>query len=91
MVTVGRPKRQRKVLGSSRMTSKGQVTIPAAVREKIGVKPGEKVDFEEDGGAIIVRRHFDLARFDAAIEKWRGTVDLGGMTVDEYIDDIRGH
>lgn len=29
-----------------RMTSKGQVTIPQNIREVLGVKPGDQVEFE---------------------------------------------
>ena len=29
-----------------RMTSKGQVTIPKNIREVLGVKPGDQVEFE---------------------------------------------
>jgi hypothetical protein len=56
------------------------------------VKPGDKVHFDEENGVVTVRRHFDLAAFKAAVERYRGTFgDLDGMTVDEYIDDMRGH
>lgn len=37
-----------------RMTSKGQVTIPKEFRDKLGVKPGSEIGFEERGGAVIV-------------------------------------
>jgi antitoxin PrlF len=39
-----------------RVTSKGQVTIPRAVRERLGIEPGSEVDFEvDDRGARLVR------------------------------------
>lgn len=41
-------------LGSSRMTSKGQITVPAEVRERHGFKPGERVSFREVDGRVIV-------------------------------------
>lgn len=38
-----------------RVTSKGQVTIPQHVRERLGITPGSEVDFQlEDGGARLV-------------------------------------
>lgn len=38
------------------LTSKGQVTIPKAIRDHLGLKPGNKVEFEIDGtGAVHVR------------------------------------
>ncbi len=38
------------------ITSKGQVTIPKSVREQLGVKSGDKVDFRvgDDGTVSVV-------------------------------------
>ena len=37
-----------------RVTSKGQVTIPLAVRRQLGIEPGAEVDFElDDRGARL--------------------------------------
>ncbi len=40
------------------VTAKGQITIPKAVREALGVKPGSKVDFKPlaDGQIAIVKQ-----------------------------------
>lgn len=40
-----------------RVTSKGQVTIPHDVRQRLGIEPGSEVDFEieGDGGVRLVR------------------------------------
>jgi AbrB family looped-hinge helix DNA binding protein len=41
----------------AKITSKGQITIPAGVRKSMGVKPGEKVAFfEGEDGEFILRR-----------------------------------
>jgi AbrB family looped-hinge helix DNA binding protein len=37
-----------------RITSKGQVTIPAEIREKAGLLPHTDVDFEFDGNAVRI-------------------------------------
>ena len=39
-----------------RMTSKGQVTIPVAFRDKLGLLPWAEVEFELDGDSVRVRR-----------------------------------
>jgi AbrB family looped-hinge helix DNA binding protein len=49
-----------------RITSKGQVTIPAEIREKAGLLPDTEVDFEFDGK--VVR----LTRAQAGRKKARG-------------------
>ncbi len=38
----------------SRMTSKGQVTIPKRIRDKLGIGPGDDVGFREEGQAVIL-------------------------------------
>ena len=39
-----------------RITAKGQVTIPAEIREKAGFLPGSEVDFEWDGEVVRMVR-----------------------------------
>jgi AbrB family looped-hinge helix DNA binding protein len=39
-----------------RITSKGQVTIPADIREQAGLLPHTEVDFEFDGAAVRIIR-----------------------------------
>ncbi len=41
---------------STTVTSKGQVTIPKRVRDRLGIRPGSKVDFEArpDGQVALV-------------------------------------
>jgi AbrB family looped-hinge helix DNA binding protein len=38
-----------------RITSKGQVTIPAEIREQAGLLPHTEVDFEFDGKVVRIR------------------------------------
>jgi antitoxin PrlF len=37
------------------VTQKGQVTIPAAVRSRLGLKPRDKVRFEVEGDVVTLR------------------------------------
>jgi antitoxin PrlF len=43
-------------LAYSKLTSQGQISIPANVRRKLGIGPGSVVEWEEDGNKIVVRR-----------------------------------
>ena len=38
------------------LTSKGQVTIPVEFRDLLGLRPGDKVDFEPMGNTLVLRR-----------------------------------
>jgi antitoxin PrlF len=72
------------------VTSKGQVTIPKAVRDRLGINPGSEVDFEiaEDGRAFLRRigKHkIKPSRF----ERMRGTA-TAGLTTDEIMALTRG-
>lgn len=44
------------VLAQSRLTSQGQLSLPAKVRERLGVGPGSTVEWSEEGGVIVVRK-----------------------------------
>ncbi len=39
-----------------RITSKGQVTIPADIRDRAGLQPNTEVEFEFDGDVVLLRR-----------------------------------
>jgi AbrB family looped-hinge helix DNA binding protein len=40
----------------SKLTSQGQVSIPAEIRRKLGLDPGAVVEWDEEDGRVIVRR-----------------------------------
>ncbi len=42
-----------------RVGTKGQVVIPKAIRDEIGIQPGDEVTFEPDGKEVRVRRVAD--------------------------------
>ncbi len=62
----------------SKLTAKNQVTIPADVRQRLGVKSGDHVAFEIDDGKVVVRkaRPIDWA--------WSAAV---GSTLSEWSSD----
>ncbi len=39
-----------------RVTTKGQVTIPLHIREKLNISPNSDVDFQERGGKIYLMK-----------------------------------
>ncbi|WP_440071706.1 AbrB/MazE/SpoVT family DNA-binding domain-containing protein [Streptosporangium sp. OZ121] len=51
--------------GPARISSKNQVTLPAAVLRKLGLHAGDSVDITEDDGQIIIRRH--RSRLDGVV------------------------
>ena len=43
-------------LAHSKLTAQGQISLPAEVRRKLGVGPGGVLEWDEEGGKIVVRR-----------------------------------
>jgi len=43
-------------IAHSKLTAQGQVSVPAAVRRRLGVGPGAVLEWDDNGGAIVVRR-----------------------------------
>jgi len=48
---------------TSRVSSKGQVTIPKKVRETLGASPGDLIAYEVEGSIVTLKR---VGPFDAA-------------------------
>ncbi|MDA4123147.1 MAG: AbrB/MazE/SpoVT family DNA-binding domain-containing protein [Thaumarchaeota archaeon] len=69
------------------VTRKLQVTIPKKLAEKTGIKPGDSVVFEEEGGAITLRRAgrggADRRSLISAIEGLAGDMEKVGPKVKE--------
>lgn len=42
-------------MSTATMTTKGQVTLPRDVREDLGLKEGDKIDFEKIDGRYVLR------------------------------------
>ena len=69
---------------------KGQVVIPKAIRDEIGIQPGDEVTFEPNGSEVRIRRvEDDPERRAAEITALRGIwADTGGGT-DELLQERR--
>lgn len=73
-----------------RLNSKGQVTIPAALRHRHGLHEGDEVDVvEEDGRLHIVRTGDAPSRGDRVLARMRGSA-TAGLTTDEIMRLTRG-
>lgn len=74
---------------SSTITSKGQITIPRTVRERLNWRTGDRLDFTVDAsGRVIV----ELAAAD--IRELRGLLQQPGrkpVSVEEMNEAIRRH
>ena len=68
-----------------RITTKGQVTIPADIRERLGLLPETEVRFRVRGSVAILERAGARARRGAAVvERLRGKGSVK-LTTDEIL------
>jgi antitoxin PrlF len=78
----------------SRVSSKGQITVPKAVRLRYDLEPGTQVEFElRDDGALLRKKRTERHPIWNAIGTLKGKFRWPkGIphTVDAYIDYVRG-
>jgi AbrB family looped-hinge helix DNA binding protein len=73
----------------AKITTRGQLTLPIAIRKKLNVSEGSKVVFLEDKGRIIIENAGMLALKDAR-EAMRGVADdLGIKNEQDVVDMIK--
>jgi AbrB family looped-hinge helix DNA binding protein len=78
-----------------KMTERGQITIPKAIRDKCGFAPHIEVEVRLKDGIVTIEPKPDPTAFDAAVRKWRGKgrkhlESLGFKSTDDFIEAIRG-
>ena len=68
------------------VAERGQITLPKAVRDALGLTKGTQLKVELDGSRIILRKSVD-----DAISRVRGRFKLDGFgTVEEAMRAVRG-
>jgi AbrB family looped-hinge helix DNA binding protein len=68
-----------------KVTTKGQVTVPKEIRDRLGIEPGDEVEFEETDDGFVLRKSVEENPFD----DWRGVADTE-TSVEERIEELRG-
>lgn len=70
------------------VTSKGQITIPAKLREKLRLKPGEVLEFDEHVPFLKACRAVNEKKARAVLGSMKR--ELKGKSVDGWIEWVRG-
>jgi len=79
------------------ITSKGQITIPLRIRQHLGLKAGDKLEFDETASILVARRAVDHEQWRAAMGEWQkasAQALIGHPWADTssaaILDDLRG-
>jgi AbrB family looped-hinge helix DNA binding protein len=67
------------------VSEKGQVTIPKQLRDRLGIEPGQELEFADEDGRLVARKVLDRSPVDAVY----GILTLPA-TSDAMLDELRG-
>ena len=67
-----------------RVTTKGQVTIPQHIREKLGIVPATEVEFVEEKDRVYIVKKKNSGNRNNKFRKLRGVATIK-MTTDEIM------
>ena len=74
----------------AKVTSKGQVTVPRDIRRRLGVRAGDKLEFEDNGHGVQVK----AVRKESVFEKYQGIgtpgIGSGRKAVQKWLRELRG-
>lgn len=77
---------------SSTISSKGQITIPLEIRQRLGLKEGDRVEFIVEQGPTIIR---PARRMENPFQKYAGVLPAFSTNkeVNAWLRDLRdeGH
>jgi len=75
----------------AKVTSKGQVTIPREIRRRLGVRAGDRLQFEDDGMGVRVTAVGEESPF----AKYRGIgtpgIGKGRKAIEKWMRELRGY
>jgi AbrB family looped-hinge helix DNA binding protein len=79
------------------ITSKGQITIPLALRQRLNLKAGDQLEFDEAAPLLTARRVVHPAEWKQTMAAWQASAAAAlkghpweNQTSAALIDDLRG-
>jgi AbrB family looped-hinge helix DNA binding protein len=77
----------RMALAHSKVTAQGHVSVPAKVRQRLGIGPGAVLEWDEDGDQVVVRKAGRYSSED--IHRVLFSKPPKGRTVEEMKNGVR--
>ena len=68
----------------AKVAERGQVVIPKAIRDKLGIKPGTILDIRAENGQLVAKKRFDSSPLD----RLYGAL-ADGRSTQTVLDDLR--
>ncbi len=68
----------------TKVSEKGQVTVPKPLRERLGIRPGDELEVVDEGGKIVMSKSAD-----DPVSAVYGILD-SGLSTDEILEELRG-
>lgn len=72
----------------STLTSKGQITLPIKLRRRLGLEPGDVLEFDEHVPYLKARKPFDAEEMASVIG--RGRTRTNGLDSRQWVEHLRG-
>jgi AbrB family looped-hinge helix DNA binding protein len=74
----------------ARVSEKGQVTVPKRLRERLGIRPGDVIEFSDQEGVLVGRRVPEgnpvAAVTGSLAQEWA----FPDLSTDGFLDLVRG-
>ena len=71
------------------ITSKGQITIPLRLRERLHLKVGDQLDFDESAPVLLARRVVDRREWEKTLKEWQ-TSAAGSLSGHPWLKESSG-
>jgi AbrB family looped-hinge helix DNA binding protein len=75
---------------TTKVTVKGQVTLPKSVRDAAGIKPGDRVEVRATAGGVIIEKPGAADEYRAKLQRLAKRRLIRGITTDELMKLTRG-
>ncbi|NMB46713.1 MAG: AbrB/MazE/SpoVT family DNA-binding domain-containing protein [Firmicutes bacterium] len=71
----------------AKITSKGQITVPKTIRDRLGLRQGDELVFRETAKGYLIEKRIPESPFDQHIG---GVAHLKGKDPDTLLEEMRG-
>lgn len=79
------------------ITSKGQITIPQLLRQRLNLKVGDQLEFDETAPVLTARRVVDRGNWETTLKAWQASTDQAledhpwkNVSSSDMINELRG-